>query len=559
MTLKEMLATSVAGRPDHVAFRYKSGADWQTMTYAEFQRQVWRVAEQLAARGVSAEDRVAVFFENHILWPAVFFAIVGLRGVAVPIDPKLRQQEIAHILRDSCTSVLVTAAQQYPVVRDVQDNLPELRHVLIINGKRLLPIPADPVACLDFAEAVESTEPAALQDGRAYDQHQPAGEDVAALIYTSGTTGRAKGAMLTHGNLTANVHSCLQSIEILPDENFLLVLPIHHAFALTTNLLLPLACGTTISMVQSLRTVSENMREVSPSAFIGVPLLVEKMHARILSGLKKRRAAYALYRAGFRDLIARGIRRNLGGRLRMVVTGGAPCNPDVLRGFQRLGIQILEGYGLTEASPVLTLNPENAPRPGTVGKPLADVEIAIHDPNAAGIGEIKARGPNIMKGYFHNPEATADAFDGDWFMTGDLGCIDPDGYLIITGRKKSLIVNREGKNIYPEEVEAVVTRSPYILEALVLGYREPSDTVGERVGIIVVPNHEAIDEEAARTGKVRTDREVVELLRAEVKSLCGEIADYKRPRKIQVRMVEFEKTSTEKIKRYLYDLEGSEI
>jgi long-chain acyl-CoA synthetase len=558
-TLKELLTESAAAGPDKVLFQYKERGAWRRLSYAEFLARVRDVSELLARLGVEPKVRVALCAENSVAWPALYFGAVALGATVVPVDARLKQQETTHILRDSACSVLLTTARQYQLVQDIERMLPELRHVVLLEGSRILPVDSRGVQYHDFETALTEAVQQADAANRAFDRHDPLPADVASFIYTSGTTGRQKGAMLTHGNFLANVAGCRKAFAIHPNENFLLVLPLHHAFAFTGNLLLPMACGNCISLVENLRTVGENMREVSPTAFIGVPLLIEKMYQRILARLRKRRMVYALFRMGLRGPVRRQIRASLGGRLRIVVTGGAPCDPAVLHGFRQLGIDILEGYGLTEASPVVALNPLARPKPGSIGLPLDGVEVRLYDVNAQGVGELQIRGPNVMLGYYNDPAATEEAFLDGWFRTGDLARRDEDGYLHLAGRKKSLIVNREGKNIYPEEVELQALRSPFLLEALVLGYREPGDGPGERVGIVVVPNQDALDEEARRRGQPLRDADVVELLRGEVKCVCAEIADYKRPRKILIRVEEFEKTSTGKIKRYLYDLEGAEL
>ncbi len=559
MTLKQLLAQSTEKDPDKVAFQFKQNREWHQVTYEEFLARVWCVTELLAELGVQPGDRVAVWSENSIHWPAMYFGAVGVGATAVPVDAKLKEQETAHILRDSAALAVLTTSAQYPVLREIERSLPKLKHVIMLDARRIMPADSARVTYHDYTESVERALDTAHLPSRVYDQIESEPDDIASFIYTSGTTGRQKGAMISHGNFTANVASCQKAFNIHDDESFLLVLPLHHAFAFTGNLLLPLAGTNTVSLVESLRTVGDNIREVSPTAFIAVPLLVEKMYIKIMEGLRKNKVAYAMYKMGLRGPVRKGISKKLGGRLRIVATGGAPCDPEILIGFERLGIHILEGYGLTETSPVVSLNPEHKPKPGSIGLPLENVEVRIDEPDADGIGEIVIQGPNVMKGYFNDPAATAAAFKDGWFLTGDLGRMDSEGYIYITGRKKSLIVNREGKNIYPEEVEIQALRSPFILEALVLGYQEPSDNVGERVGIIVVPNTAELDEETHRRGHPLLDKEVVELLRSEVKRECGDISNYKRPRKILVRMGEFEKTSTGKVKRYLYDLESTEI
>ena len=559
VTIKELLAQAVQRRGDAVALRYKSQDRWHTLSFHEFLAKVWRAAELLAKLGVKPGDRVALLGENSPEWAETYFGIAGLAAIAVPVDAKLREQEVAHVLRDSAALVLVAGAKSYPLLREIESHLPDLRHIVLTDGRGILPAGSRGIRYWDYDALMEEVAETAASERRAYDRQQPKDDDVASFIYTSGTTGRQKGAMLTHRNFVTNVESCQNAIHIRETDSFLLVLPLHHAFAFTTDLLLPIRAGAEISFVENLRTIGENMREISPTVLIGVPLLIEKMYKRISNALKENKLGYSLFTLGIRKPLIRGLAQKLGGRLRMVITGGAPCDPDLLADVSQLGIDILEGYGLTETAPVLTLNPPERAKLGTVGVPLPDVEIAIMDKDADGCGEIAARGPNVMKGYYNNAEATKAVFRDGWFLTGDLGFIDGDGYVTITGRKKSLIVNREGKNIHPEEVEHQLRKSPYIREALVLGYRETGEKVGEHVGVIVVPDQEAIDARSQREKAPLSESEINDLIRKEVKRLSSEIAEYKRPRRIQIRWEEFDKTSTGKVKRYLYALTAADM
>lgn len=258
-----------------------------------------------------------------------------------------------------------------------------------------------------------------------------------------------------------------------------------------------------------------------------------------------------MYRFGLGKLVGRRVKQGLGGALRLVVSGAAPISPSTLRAWSRLGIPIVEGYGITETAPVLCVNPLHAPRIGTVGLPIDDVQLKIHEPREDGTGEILARGPNVMQGYYNNPEATAKVLVDGWYHTGDLGYFDEKGYLVINGRKKSLIVNREGKNIYPEEIERQVMESKYVLECLALGYREPNDGVGERVGLIVVPDLEVFDALEDVEGRLSDDG-IETRVRNDVREKLMALSDYKRPRRIEIRFNAFERTTTQKIKRYLY-------
>jgi long-chain acyl-CoA synthetase len=351
------------------------------------------------------------------------------------------------------------------------------------------------------------------------------------------------------------VASIAKAIDVRDTDNFMLVLPLHHSFAFTCNLLLPLHARCEVSLVENLKTIKGNMADCSPTVLLAVPLLLEKMLARIMDGINASLPARLMYRFGLAKVVGRRIHAGLGGALRLIVSGGAPINPATLVAWNKLGIRVVEGYGITETAPVLTVNRPDALRIGTVGLPLDGVEIKIDDPNPEGVGEILARGENVMQGYYNNPAETAKVLVDGWYHTGDLGRFDDEGFLIISGRKKSLIVNREGKNIYPEEVERQVLQSPLVMECLVMGYRDPSDGAGERVGLIAVPNLEAVDSLDKHEGNPLSDEEIEQLVREDIRMRLDGLAEYKRPRRIEIRFSEFEKTTTQKIMRYLYAID----
>lgn len=538
-TIPQILNEHAVAYADSTAFSHKKEGAWHSITYQSFKQQSDAVSALLIERKIKTGDRVGLLLENGPMWPVFYMGIVSAGAVAVPIDAKLKEQEVAHILRDSEANALFIHAKSYNVIRQIDASFKKLDAVFVLDGVDVVPISDKKSRYLNFETAVKHTAPSVqLPDVKP--------ETPASIIYTSGTTGRQKGAVLTHKNFTTNIYSCLQSIQVKTSDHFMLVLPLHHAFAFTANFLVPLAAGAPFSFVESLRTISENMGEVQPTVLIGVPLLLEKMNARIQAGLRQKKAASLLWKLGAKRLIGKQILSKLGGKLRLIVTGGAPCDPELIQTWSKMGICVLEGYGLTESAPVLSLNPPDAPRPGTVGKPLPCVTIQIDSANEHTEGEILAKGDNIMQGYHRDAQATKSVIQNGWLHTGDLGYFDSDGYLIISGRKKNLIVNREGKNIHPEEVEHHILKSPYILEAVVLGFRAADETTGERVGVIVVPNQEEIDK------RNMSDDEITQLLQNEVRKQCAHLADYKHPRKIQIQYEEFEKTSTAKIKRYLY-------
>lgn len=543
MTIHESLSRAANESPEAVALKYKRGGTWCTRTFSELCGRAWQVSEMLAKLEVQAGDRVAIVLENSPEWYELYYGIVGIGAIAVPMDVKLREMEMSHIFHDCGVSAVFCSAKN-------ADAFANAKVVVLDSGNGTLP-----AGHWDYESLRREITDVAMSEARAYGRRKLAEDSPASFIYTSGTTGRQKGAVLTHRNFMSNVESIAAELDIRKTDNFILVLPLHHSFAFTTMLLLPVHIQCQVSLVENLKTIQANMAETSPTVLIAVPLLLEKMLGRIKAGINGKKPAKLMCRIGLSKVVGRKIHKGLGGSLRLIISGGAPISPATLRGWGKLGFRIVEGYGVTETAPVLTLNPMSAPRIGTVGLPLPGVEIKIADPDEKGSGEIIACGDNVMSGYYNNPEETEKVLKDGWYYTGDLGHIDEKGYLVISGRKKSLIVNREGKNIYPEEVERQVLKSDYVLECLALGYREPNEDAGERVGLIAVPNQEVFDTMEDREGKRLTDQQIEDLVNGDIREKLTALSGYKRPRKIEVRFEEFEKTTTQKIKRYLYAID----
>lgn len=555
MTIKDCLNRAADESPDAIALRYKQDGRWQTTTYGQLHERVWHVSEILVSLGIEKGDRVAIYRENSPEWYELYHGIVGIGAVAVPVDAKLREQEVAHIFHDSGVSVVFASCRFAEVLAEMKERVRSLRTIVMLDCEGKHHHLCEKVDHHTYEDMWQEVSEAAMGGGRAFDRISPEESSAASLIYTSGTTGRQKGAMLSHRNFMSNVESILKAIAFTKEDNVVLILPLHHSFAFTTTVLMPLYMQCQVTMVENLKTIKADMADTAPTVMLAVPLLLEKMLARVVDGINANKGAKLMYRFGLAKVVGRKVKAGLGGALRLVVSGGAPISPATLRAWGKLGICMVEGYGITETAPVLSVNPQKAPRIGTVGLPLEGVEIKIKDPNPEGIGEIIARGENVMQGYYNHPEETAKVLVDGWYHTGDLGRFDEAGYLVISGRKKSLIVNREGKNIYPEEVERQVLESAYVLECLAIGYREPDEDTGERVGLIVVPNLEVFDAMEEQEGRRLSDQQIEALVREDVREKLTALSDYKRPRKIEVRFEEFEKTTTQKIKRYLYAID----
>ncbi len=557
MTIRDCLNSAAEECPEKIALRYKEDGTWKTATFGMLRERAWHVSEMLSRLGVEEGDRIALYRENSPEWFEIYYGIVSVGAIAVPVDAKLREQEVSHIFHDCGVSVAFCSERMTAVIDNISQRLQSLRAVVVVDAHEEPPLGCERILCIAYKRLWNEVSTMAMAENRAFDRGSPKETSPASFIYTSGTTGRQKGAVLTHRNFMVNVASIATAIDIRASDNFMLVLPLHHSFAFTCNLLVPLYARCEISLVENLKSIKANMAECSPTVLLAVPLLLEKMLSRVMEGIESSLAGRIMYRVGLAKLVGKKVHAGLGGALRIIVSGGAPISPSTLEAWNKLGILVIEGYGITETAPVLTVNPLDAPKIGTVGVPLDGIEIRIHQPNAEGVGEIIARGENVMQGYYNNPAETAKVLIDGWYHTGDLGYFNDAGYLVISGRKKSLIVNREGKNIYPEEVEQQVGQSRYVLECLALGYREPTDGAGERIGLIVVPNVEAFEHLEDRDGKRLSDEEIEQLVREDVRKLLGDLSEYKRPRRIEVRFDEFEKTTTQKIKRYLYAIDTS--
>jgi long-chain acyl-CoA synthetase len=529
----------------------RSGDGWAGFTFAGAARATHAFTALLEREGVRPGDRVGLQSENRPEWGLAYLAILEAGGVVVPLDAQLKAQEVGEILATSAATHVVVSARQLAVAEAVRGaRLPELRIVGL-----------DPIEGLPTWDEAQRLYP----DEKAREVRGEPG-DLAVIIFTSGTTGQAKGVMLSHSNLLSNAEGVARSFDVGPSDRMLSILPMHHTFESTIGFLCPLRMGASVAYARGLdsKQLREDMRASGATIFVAVPLLYEKLLTAIHRGIEdvpapRRLMVKALFwttrlvrwatHARIGGPLLRRVREKAGlDRIRIFACGAAPLAREVFWGFTDFGWTMVEGYGLTETSPVVCFNQPSRSRPGGVGWPMVGIEVRIDSPDAEGNGEIAVRGPNVMLGYYGNPAATAEVLRDGWFYTGDLGRFLPDGRIRITGRLKNMIATAAGKKIYPEEIEVQLVNSPFVLEVVVAAGK---DARGEReeVHAHIYPNLPELELAARAQGKACDDAFVEATLRADVDARCEHLAPYKKVKRVIVRRQEFPKTTTGKIKR----------
>ena len=545
-TIVSLIGKSCRDHKDRTALLQKRKGSWQATSYGTLWSTSDLIAAGLAEHGFGPGERAALLAASSPLWLMAYLGILKTRGVVVPIDKELKEIEVCHILAHSEARALFVDDDHLDMVLGMASDLPQLTLIVRTDAPGDTPkLPLDKFHCrlLPLSEFLrERTSPPT-----SFAPQQP--HDTALILYTSGTTGRAKGATLSHANIVSNILGTTTHFGVDQSVHTLSILPINHIFEQVCSILIPLSLGGKISFCESLKKLGENLAEVKPTIFVGVPALYRMMLGRIMKNIQENRVSRILSALPLtRALVNSKVRRKLGTGT-VFISGGAALDPAITGGFARFGVTLLQGYGITETSPVIAAESRLQARPGTVGRVLAEVEVRIDAAEYGTVGEILVRGPNVMQGYFKDPKATSEAMVDGWYRTGDLGRLDSDGYLSICGRVKSLIVTPNGKNVYPEEVENEILKSPYVAEVVV--YAGRSGQVAEEIRAVIFPNREALEEYAAHRGEAPLSAgELEKLLRGEVTRACEKLAAYKRVAKVTVSDQEFPKTTTRKIKRF---------
>lgn len=538
---------SAKTHPDDTACQIKEGAAYQTYTYGQLHNLSLKIATFLNQEGIEKQERVAILLENSPYWPAIYFGIMAVGATAVPIDPKLTPYEVNNVLRDSGAKILFTSEELHLPFKDLLKNILSFKKAVFYPFTPLETIGQPEKTKMSLTGLSELTEAKARTNLIAENKSG----DIASILYTSGTTASPKGVMLTHKNFCSNFDSIAKLGLIGAQDNVLSLLPLHHSYPFMVTLLVPLLSGGRVTFLNSLKSedLLRCLRETQGTVLVGVPQLYYLLHKAIFEKLKKPSLVLSilkvtcvprkLFRLNVNKILLKKLHRNFGPSLRFFASGGARLAPKVAYELTLLGFTILEGYGLTETAPVVTFNPICRIKFGSVGLPIPEVKIRIHNPDSGHIGEVLIQGPNVMKGYYKKHKETAEVLKDDWFYSGDLGYIDRDGYLYLTGRSKEVIVLSSGKNIYPEEIEAHYLKSPYIKEICVL---ETTSGGLSSLHALVFPNIEYF----RKTKEVNIQGKIRWLL----ENLSKELPSYKRIMGFTVAREELPRTRLGKLKRY---------
>ncbi len=556
-TLKEMLNLSSETYGDKTAFlvKNKGREKYEAVTYKEFKNDVYALGTALLSLGLSGK-RIAIISENRYEWAVAYMAAVNGIGVVVPLDKELPVNEIENLVNRSKANAIVYSAACRPHIANLASRAGIIEHYIDMDAED-----NDEKGFKSFQKLLEKGRKLLENGDTSYEALQIDADAMNILLFTSATTAKSKAVMLSHKNICSNLMAMCSMIYLYPSDVFLSVLPLHHTYENTCGFLCPLYRGSTVAFCEGLRHIQKNLQESRATIMLGVPLIFEAMHRRLWDAVAKQPGAEKKLKLGLkisrlagkvgidlRKKLFAPIHNNFGGKVRMFISGAAGIDPLVSKSFRELGILFLQGYGLTECSPIVALNRDVDYRDSAAGMPLPGLKVRIDSPGADGIGEITVKGPSVMMGYYEDEESTEKVLKDGWFYTGDLGYLDRNNFVYITGRKKNVIVTKNGKNIYPEEIETLLGRCPHIKESIVYG--KDDEVYGDVVvSATIVPDLEKIQEDFA--DKPLTPEEIRELIHKEVKEVNKSLVTYKYIKDFNLREEEFAKTTSKKIKRYV--------
>ena len=548
---KDMLYRSGDIYKSRTAFKVKDeNGNIQIITYEQFKKDIVYMGTSLLEKGF-INKRIAVIGKNSYKW-CVSYLAASIVGIVVPLDKELHTDDIINFMNVSQTACILGDKK---ILDNISDNIEKVENPdteFVIFEK-------------NFDRILNEGKAAYIDGFTKFDDIKIDPDELRILLFTSGTTGNAKGVCLSQRNICSNILSIYGIVKVRRSDLFFSVLPLHHTYECTIGFLLPIYSGASIAHCEGLRYIAKNMQEFHPSVILCVPLLLENVHKNIVKNMNKtlpekyrkenNENPYKNLPFIIKKIVRNKVKNTLGGRLRVFIVGAAAANPEIVADFRALHLNTLQGYGLTECSPLVAGNTDFFQKDDSCGLPIPNVEYKIESPNDEGVGEIIVKGPNVMLGYYEDEEKTNQTIIDGWFHTGDLGKIDENGYLYITGRCKSVIVTKNGKNIYPEEIEYYLNDNPLISEALVLGIQKENDDE-TYINAQIYPDIEAITEYLK--GSIPTKEEIWKIISDAVANVNNKFPNYKHIKSFGIRDKEFEKTTTKKIKRYGDNMKISE-
>ena len=529
------------------------------ITYKEFANDVIALGTALTKQFNLKDERIVIIGENTYHWYVSYMAMLCGVGIAVPVDKELPANEIENIINRSKATAIIYSTKKKEVIKKIQDKLPNIKYFIQMNSDDSLQGRE-----VGLNTVIKLGKEIVKKGDHSFEEIEIDPEEFKVLIFTSGTTSNSKGVMINNRNLAENINAVSTYVYLDANDRLFSVLPLHHTYEASIGFLLPFANGCSVAICQGLKYIVPDLQETKPTAVIAVPLLIESIYKKINKTIEKSgkvglvnsmiHVTNALKNVGIdiKKKVFSDIYSNLGGNLRIIVSAAAPIDAKVGKWLQDIGISFLQGYGLTETAPIAALTPEFDARVGSAGKAVNCAELKIDAPNEKGEGEILIKSETLMIGYYEDEEATKEVIEIDehgdrWFHSGDVGYMDNDGFLYITGRTKNVIVTQNGKNIYPEEIELLLGNVEEIKECMVYG----KEVEGEKeltITVKVIPNYDEIE---AIHGKDLSEKQIYDIIWNKIKEVNHQLTSYKAIKKLEIKKDEFEKTTTMKIKRYV--------
>ena len=551
---REMIEYSVKNYADKIAYKYKKNGDLKHVeyvekTYEQVERDIKAFATELLNKGLE-HRKIVLIGNNRYEWCISYLAVTSANMIIVPLDKALPDNEIENLVTRSEADVAIFDKKYIDVMK-------KLKKDANVNLKMLI--------CMDnikdnevekFSQLLQKGEELLKNGDNRYEKVEVNPDKMSIMLFTSGTTNLPKAVMLSQKNICANLSDFASWVKLYPTDTLLSFLPIHHTFECTVTFLYGFYSGCTVAFCDGLKYIQKNLAEYKVSVFVAVPLVLETMYKKIQKAIQdqgKEKLIHMMIKLSngllkckidLRKVIFKQILDNLGGNIRLVLYGSAPMSKETIVGFNNFGIALVQGYGLTETSPVIAAESDKEKRPGAVGLALPSLNVKIDNPDENGEGEILVKGPSVMMGYYHNEEENKKAFIDGWFRTGDYGYITEDGFIYVTGRKKDIIVLKNGKNVYPQEIETLINKLPYVTESLV--YQREKDKTDTMLCAKIVYDKDIIKESFGE----KTEKEYKDNIWEEIKEINKQLPVFKHIKKITVTTEPLIKTTTQKVKRY---------